>query len=176
MYVVWYMGGADIAISRDLSSVASQRTFEILGNTWGGYRDKQNEDFLIGMTVSNSPSAPTADFSVDSSNAPVISFFDISTKSPNQWHWDFDYNVDTSNLKNPTYSYAANGAYNVCLIATNNVGSDTVCKTITISTFSGVGIDEDELASIKTIGRSLANDIIQQTSPINSKRSAKSYS
>jgi PKD repeat protein len=148
VYVVWYMDGLDIAISRDLSSVASQRTFEILGNTWGGYRDKQNEDFLMGMTVSNAPSAPTADFSIDSSNSPVISFFDISTKSPNQWHWDFDYNGDTSNVKNPTYSYAMNGTYNVCLIATNAIGSDTVCKTITISDFSGVGIEEDDLATI----------------------------
>lgn len=148
VYVVWYMDGADIAISRDLSSVASQRTFEILGSTWGGYRDKQNEDFLMGMTVSNSPAPPTADFSIDSSNSPVISFFDISTKSPNQWHWDFDYNGDTSNVKNPTYSYAINGTYNVCLIATNAIGSDTVCKTITIGDFSGVGINEEELSKV----------------------------
>lgn len=148
VYVVWYMGGADIAISRDLSSVASQRTFEILGNTWGGYRDKQNEDFLMGITVSNAPSAPTANFTIDSANSPIIKFTDVSTKAPTQWHWDFDYNGDTSDIKSPTYTYAANGTYNVCMIATNAVGSDTICKTITVNTISGVGIQEDLLQSI----------------------------
>ena len=148
VYVVWYMGGADIAVSRDVSSVASQRTFEILGNTWGGYRDKLTEDFLMGITVSNVAAAPTADFTIDSSNAPAISFFDISTKSPNQWHWDFDYNGDTDSVKNPSYTYVANGTYNVCMISTNNVGSDTVCKTLTISSISGVGIEEDLLKAM----------------------------
>ena len=148
VYVVWYMGGADIAVSRDLSSIASQRTFEILGNTWGGYRDKQNEDFLMGISVSNAPSAPSADFTIDSSSSPVISFIDISTKSPNKWHWDFDYNGDTDTIKNPTYSYAANGSYNVCLIVTNTIGSDTVCKTITINSISGIGIDEEILKAM----------------------------
>lgn len=148
VYVVWYMGGADIAISRDVSSVASQRTFEILGNTWGGYRDKQNEDFLMGITVSTQPAPPTANFTIDSTNSPTFVFNDISSKSPNQWHWDFDNNGDTDSIKTPSYTYTANGTYNVCLIATNAIGSDTVCKSLTVNTISGVGIEEEILRTM----------------------------
>ena len=44
--------------------------------------------------------------------------------------------------------HASNGTYNVCLIATNAVGSDTVCKSLTVNTISGVGIEEEVLQSM----------------------------
>lgn len=44
--------------------------------------------------------------------------------------------------------HASNGTYNVCLIATNALGSDTVCKSLTVNTISGVGIEEEVLQSL----------------------------
>ncbi len=60
----------------------------------------------------------------------TIQFSDL-TPNAVQWKWDFD-DGNTSTLKNPEHTYAANGNYNVCLIASNVCGySDTICKTIT---------------------------------------------
>ena len=129
----------DIALARDLTQPISARSFEILGNAWAEYRDKLTEDFLIGMTVSNAPGT-VANFSIDSSAAPLISFTDLSTNTPTTWHWDFDFNSDTSNLQNPNYTYTTNGLYNVCLTANNALGGTTVCKQVRIS---NIGVDED---------------------------------
>ena len=135
VYVAWYMGGDGIQIGIDRTPPASARSFEILGTTWAGYRSKLVEDFMIGLLVSNAPS-PTANFSIDASMAPLISFTDQSTNTPTSWHWDFGFNNDTSNLQNPTYTYTQNGTYTVCLKVSNSLGQDSVCKQVTISNIS----------------------------------------
>jgi len=96
---------------------------------------------LIGMTGSNAPGT-VANFSIDTTMAPTISFTDLSTNSPTSWHWDFDFNNDTSNIQNPSYTYTTNGTYNVCLTANNALGGTTKCKTVTIR---NIGFDEDLL-------------------------------
>jgi PKD repeat protein len=131
VYLVWYMGGPDISLSRDLTPPASARSLELLGGVWADYRGKLTEDFLMGLIVADAP-LPKARFNIDSSQAPLISFTDQSTKNPTSWHWDFGYNNDTSNLKNPSYTYPANGTYTVCLWVTNSFGSDSICKQLTI--------------------------------------------
>ena len=141
VYVVWYMAGADIALARDLTPPISAQSYEILGKTWAEYRAKLTEDFLIGMTVSPAPGT-VANFSIDTTMAPTISFTDLSTNSPTKWHWDFDFNSDTSNIQNPSYTYTTNGTYNVCLTASNALGGTTRCKTVTIR---NIGIEEDLL-------------------------------
>ncbi|MDA0364094.1 MAG: PKD domain-containing protein [Bacteroidetes bacterium] len=137
-YLVWYMGGSGITIGRDLTPPTSQQSYEILGSTWAHYRDMYTEDFCMGLLVSNAP-FPAANFTIDTTQMPLISFTDISTNSPTTWHWDFGYNNDTSVVQNPSYTYTQNGTYTVCLAVTNTLGSDTVCKTVTIR---GIGIDE----------------------------------
>ena len=142
-YLVWYMGGSGITIGRDLTPPTSQQAYEILGSTWAHYRDMYTEDFLLGLLVSNAP-FPAANFSIDTTQMPSIAFTDLSTNSPTTWHWDFGFNNDTSVVQNPSYTYTQNGTYTVCLAVTNALGSDTVCKTVTIR---GIGLDEsDDLA------------------------------
>ena len=137
-YLVWYMGGSGITIGRDLTPPTSQQSYEILGSTWAHYRDMYTEDFCMGLLVSNAP-FPAANFTIDTTQMPLISFTDISTNSPTSWHWDFGFNNDTSVLQNPSYTYTQNGTYTVCLAVTNTLGSDSICKTVTIR---GIGIDE----------------------------------
>lgn len=137
-YLVWYMGGSGITIGRDLTPPTSQQSYEILGSTWAHYRDMYTEDFCMGLLVSNAP-FPAANFTIDTTQMPLISFTDISTNSPTTWHWDFGFNNDTSVLQNPSYTYTQNGTYTVCLAVTNTLGSDSICKTVTIR---GIGIDE----------------------------------
>ena len=137
-YLVWYMGGSGITIGRDLTPPTSQQSYEILGSTWAHYRDMYTEDFCMGLLVSNAP-FPAANFTIDTTQMPLISFTDISTNSPTTWHWDFGFNNDTSVLQNPSYTYTQNGTYTVCLTVTNTLGSDSICKTVTIR---GIGINE----------------------------------
>jgi hypothetical protein len=73
---------------------------------------------------------------------PTISFTDVSTNSPNSWFWDFGFNNDTSVVQNPSYTYTQNGTYTVCLAVTNTLGSDSICKTVTIR---GIGLEEGAL-------------------------------
>ena len=141
VYVAWYMGGPDIGISSDNSGPASGRTFEILGTAWADYRSKLTEDFLIGVLVSTPP-FPKANFQVDSSMSPTMTFTDVSTNSPTKWYWDFG-TGDTSAIQNPSYTYTANGSYTVCLAATNNLGTDTACKTIQVR---NIGLEETHLS------------------------------
>ena len=78
---------------------------------------------------------------MDTTQMPTISFTDLSTNSPTTWHWDFGFNNDSSVVQNPSYTYTQNGTYTVCLAVTNYLGSDTVCKTVTIR---GIGLDESD--------------------------------
>ncbi len=59
-------------------------------------------------------------------------FMDMSTGAIDNWFWDFgDGNNSTS--QSPSYTYAAPGFYNVCLIVSNSCGSaDTICQTVTV--------------------------------------------
>ena len=49
------------------------------------------------------------------------------------WHWDFDFNGDTSIIQNPTHAYDDAGAYNVELIVMDAAGcKDTVVKVVNV--------------------------------------------
>lgn len=141
VYLAWYMGGPDIQLSRDLTQPISARSFEILGGTWSEYRAKLTEDFLMGIQVSTPP-YPVANFSIDSSQSPTISFTDLSTNNPNKWEWDFGVTGATDTVQNPSYTYQYNGTYTVCLKVTNAQASDSTCKTVRVL---NIGLEEKTL-------------------------------
>jgi PKD repeat protein len=80
--------------------------------------------------ITNAP--PVADFSIDSTNDPVIQFTGSALNNPTSWHWDFG-DGSTSSLISPSHSYSFNGTYNVCLIISNSIGADTICKSVVVS-------------------------------------------
>jgi PKD repeat protein len=80
------------------------------------------------LSVTISPD-PTAGFT-SSSNLLSVSFTDISTGATS-WAWDFG-DQNTSTLQNPSHTYATAGTYNVCLTATANGCSNTICHTVTV--------------------------------------------
>jgi len=61
----------------------------------------------------------------------IVDFTDISQNIPTSWFWNFG-NGYTSTDQSPTHSYDAPGVYEVCLTATNDVGSDTFCEMISV--------------------------------------------
>ncbi len=82
---------------------------------------------------------PVADFSFNPEYAQVeedISFTDLSTSTNStidNWHWDFDFNNDTSIIQNPTYAYEDAGAFEVELVVIDAAGcKDTVVKTVNV--------------------------------------------
>ena len=75
---------------------------------------------------------PVALFSADTTGDPTLVFTDLSSGNPTSWHWDFD-DGDTSNAQNPTHTYENPGTYNVCLTATNFVGTSAAyCQDVTV--------------------------------------------
>jgi Zn-dependent metalloprotease/chitodextrinase len=98
--------------------------------------------FEATYTSTPSGNTPAASFSYTPSS-PVatipVQFTDQSLYSPTSWSWDFG-DATYSTLQNPQHAYAAAGTYNVMLIATNCISSDTTYFTLTVQP---VGIMEN---------------------------------
>jgi len=58
--------------------------------------------------------------------------FSDSSLQAETWYWDFG-DGDTSTQQNPTHNYGADGTYNVCLVITNNCGSDSICDSVSVA-------------------------------------------
>ncbi len=133
--------------------------------------------------------APVADFSNDPEYAEVyedITFTDLSTSSNStvvNWHWDFDFNGDTSIVQNPVYAYDDAGGFDVQLIVIDNEGCrDTIVKVVNVlygpdvpTAFSPNGDGNNDYAMVlggvfETITFTIYNnwgEIIYQTTDIN---------
>lgn len=74
--------------------------------------------------------APVAQFTYQLTGG-IASFADESTNQPTEWLWDFGDNT-TSTDQNPTHEYSVSGTYEVCLTATNEGGSSTICQSVVV--------------------------------------------
>jgi len=86
-----------------------------------------NDTTTYDLTVSDKPSAGFSNTSNDLS----ITFADASTDAID-WFWDFG-DSKTDGSQNPIHVYADTGTYDVCLVATNGCGTDTLCKSVTVT-------------------------------------------
>lgn len=101
------------------------------------------------VTITNASTAPTADFNWAAATGGTINFTDQSTGGPTSWSWNFG-DGGTSAQQNPSHTYTANGVYNVCLTASNNIGSTQYCENVTVT---GVAIAPvAEFAWVNTSG------------------------
>ena len=92
-------------------------------------RSDQTEAFDLPTSCQTPVTSPTANFNslLVSACGSSVNFEDQSTNVPQQWRWDFgDGNTDT--LPNPSHNYSANGNYNVVLVVSNSLGSDTISR------------------------------------------------
>jgi hypothetical protein len=64
-YVSWNMGGPNIILGENIDKPISNRTFEVLANTWAIYRFRQTNDLMINATIERLP--------VTTGVAPVLS-------------------------------------------------------------------------------------------------------
>ena len=49
VYLLWEMNGTNITLARDTTGPISRRSLEVLGGIWAPYREKNYEDFLMGI-------------------------------------------------------------------------------------------------------------------------------
>jgi hypothetical protein len=55
LYVEWQMGADGVNIARDIVSPFSRQTYEVLGGVWAEYRDRETEDFHLGLRITQLP-------------------------------------------------------------------------------------------------------------------------
>jgi PKD repeat protein len=81
--------------------------------------------------------APQAGFSTPNTSGCTpfsVQFTDESTNSPSEWSWTFEGGTPaTSSEQNPLVEYLTPGVFDVTLIASNAVGSDTISFTAYIT-------------------------------------------
>ncbi len=103
------------------------------------------EDYMVNISA-GTPQAPVANFTASSTSVSVggsVSFTDQSANTPTSWSWSFPGGTPSnSTAQNPTVTYNTVGTYNVTLIATNAIGSDTATKTAYIT----VSVNSDPIA------------------------------
>ena len=109
------------------------RTTSDVGLTYSGF----------AATFQCMTALPGVDFTSDvqTSCTGTINFIDQTSNSPLTWAWDFG-DGGTSTLQNPTHTYATNGTYNVQLIVTNAIGTDSLTQNnfITINMPAGPAV------------------------------------
>ncbi|HLG35382.1 MAG TPA: T9SS type A sorting domain-containing protein, partial [Bacteroidia bacterium] len=68
-YLSWHMGGNNITLGRDTAKPISNRTFEVLGNTWAIYRYRETEDLMINATIERDPNVAVTEIVPTSAGA-----------------------------------------------------------------------------------------------------------
>ncbi|MCX7611957.1 MAG: PKD domain-containing protein [Ignavibacterium sp.] len=107
-------------------------------------------------------SKPVADFRVskrDILTGTSVSFFDQSSFNPTSWQWFFQGGTpSTSNLKNPTnIRYDQPGVYEVRLVVSNSLGSDTLIKKSYIYVDNPSFVNNDILTDEITLFQNFPN-------------------
>ncbi|MBI9038170.1 MAG: T9SS type A sorting domain-containing protein [Bacteroidales bacterium] len=93
-----------------------------------------------GLWESDLMIPPIADFEADNTIIPIqnnVDFSDLSYGPPQEYYWTFEGGQpETSTDENPTVVYNDEGIYDVSLLVTNELGSNTIIKEdyITVST------------------------------------------
>lgn len=120
----------------------------VAGQNPGSHVYAANGEYEICLTVENSfgtndlcqtitiSGLPVANFTYEVNNG-VATFTDASDDATT-WTWTFEDGASSTD-QNPTYTFATDGEYEVCLTAANSVGENEYCEIIAVSI---VGIND----------------------------------
>ena len=141
----WNFGdGGTSTLENPIHSYATNGTYNVcltVTNPIGSNTSCQNVPI-------DSYEPPVADFSY--TGDPIVTFTDLSLNDPTSWNWNFGDGF-TSTEENPVHTYATNGAFFVCLTATNALGSSTDCNTINISGYPVTPVTDFTYSSDPTV-------------------------
>ncbi len=110
--------------------------------------------------------AAVANFTFSVGTGGLVSFSNTSSNATT-YSWDFGDGSGVSPLENPTYTYSANGLYNVCLTASNATSSDENCKDVNVTNIGG-SIENALLNASLKLFPTPVNDVLQITLDNNS--------
>lgn len=91
--------------------------------------DNLDPDLWPMLVIIPACNPPDANFNFEANGNSVI--FSDSSQNATSWQWDFGDGYQ-STLTNPQHTYDEPGEYEVCLIASNECGSDTACKIVRV--------------------------------------------
>jgi PKD repeat protein len=93
-----------------------------------------NDSNLTICLTANAAALPTTAFDEIFTNQcdGVVSFTDNTSNNPTQWLWDFGDGY-ISVAQNPSHTYARPGIYNVKLVSSNLAGSDSLTKSVDVT-------------------------------------------
>lgn len=111
---------------------------------------------FMGSVQANAQGNCQADYQLDDSNCPSVSFTDNSVADSTSqivfWSWDFG-DGNTSLSSNPTHTYASQGWFLICLtIETSNSCMSTICDTVVIDCSSQSECEADFYFSSDSTG------------------------
>ncbi len=112
--------------------------FSIPGNynvrIWIGYSRSDssiaNDTIIYNLEIIDKPTAGSI---VTTVAGPYVTFSLDTSSYVTAYQWEFGDNSSGSG-SSPTHTYGANGSYNVTVVVSNKCGSDTVSKTVEMST------------------------------------------
>ena len=164
--IIGNQGSNWLEMTADLSAytgnVVSIRVRGITGTSWSS--DIAIDDFNV-FSVTQPPVTAFSSDKVDACLGTPITFTDESTIFPSAWQWTFTPNTVTymngtsATSQNPVVQFNALGSYDVKLVATNAIGSDTLTKTTYINVSNGIAVPvtEDFEATFPSTGWSIEN-------------------
>lgn len=89
VYVAWVMEGDGIALGQNQLQPISNRTFEILGNTWAQYRYRETEDLMINVSIEKISTIGIQEAAMESE---IGNFYPV----PTNYVAALDYNFNTA--------------------------------------------------------------------------------
>ena len=134
---------------KGLACLAKSNSFAL--KTLGGYGIPNMPNYRLGPIDGSScdtlgiDNIPWAWWRHDQDTTDYLNFefTDLSAYEVTEWEWRFGDGM-TSNSQSPIHRYSKNGIYEVCLIAKNKNGADTLCKILNVGTTSTID-DKDQI-------------------------------
>jgi PKD repeat protein len=139
-FVYWFDDNMGAAVSGEmLGTVSETWNHEInvergLNFDYMHLRFRDASEYWSSVLSIEAP-PPLADFFAINDRYFVT--FNNTTRLGTSFHWAFDDGIE-STLVNPSHTYAGPGEYHVCLVAENKMGSDTLCRYVTLRGISSV--------------------------------------
>ncbi len=153
-FVYWFDDNIAEAVAGDMPGTVSETWLREINVGRGLNFDHMHVRYLDAsnywssvLTLEAPP--PLADFFT--LNDRYFMTFNNTTKLGKEFEWDLG-DGTVSDKVNPSHTYDGPGEYDVCLIAKNNMGSDTLCHMLTLRGIASVNPDRAGNGGRSTIG------------------------
>ncbi|MCI4671621.1 MAG: M36 family metallopeptidase [Bacteroidia bacterium] len=101
-------------------------------------------DLPASCIIPVAPPIASFGFQIEDSCSLKIQFLDQSDSIPTNWSWSFG-DGTTDSVADPLHSFPSSGTYQVRLVVSNPLGSDTISQQITISLPAGPQLTDQEI-------------------------------